>query len=265
MSQAQELAQLGSVTTVDANGAVSIAHTSTAVKGAFNLSGNYNGASGGGYALNVTNASGSSANAPPSLGFFKSRGTPSVNTNTLSGDQLAVIWAAGYNSTPPSAGDPYGYSYITFTQSGAPTAGGNPTDIVFLPNDGVAQYGTERARITATGELKFNSGYGSVATAYGCRAWVNFNGTNGTIRGSGNVSSVTRTSTGVYTVNFTSALPDANYSVSAFANFTATTPNGLVSGTSTWAPSTTSCELRAINSTSTTVIDPSYVLAQFVR
>jgi hypothetical protein len=51
---------------------------------------------------------------------------------------------------------------------------------------------TEKMRITSAGLLQFNSGYGSVATAYGCRAWVNFNGT-GTpaIRASGNVSSIT--------------------------------------------------------------------------
>jgi len=74
--------------------------------------------------------------------------------------------------------------------------------------------GTERARITAAGLFQFDSGYGSVATAYGCRAWVNFNGT-GTpaIRGSGNVSSITDNGTGDYTLNFTSAMPDANYSV----------------------------------------------------
>jgi hypothetical protein len=72
---------------------------------------------------------------------------------------------------------------------------------------------TEQARITAAGLLQFNSGYGSVATAYGCRAWVNFNGT-GTpeIRASGNVSSITDLGTGQYTVNFTTAMPDANYS-----------------------------------------------------
>jgi hypothetical protein len=43
---------------------------------------------------------------------------------------------------------------------------------------------------------------------------VLFNGTNGAIKSSGNVSSVTYNSTGNYTVNFTTAMPDANYSVS---------------------------------------------------
>ena len=66
----------------------------------------------------------------------------------------------------------------------------------------------------ATGStFGFNSGYGSVATAYGCRAWVNFNGTGTVaIRASGNVSSITDNGTGDYTVNFSTAMPDANYS-----------------------------------------------------
>ena len=52
------------------------------------------------------------------------------------------------------------------------------------------------------------------APLYMCRAWVNFNGATGAIRASGNVSSVTRTGVGDYTVNFTTAMPDANYSAS---------------------------------------------------
>ena len=46
-----------------------------------------------------------------------------------------------------------------------------------------------------------------------CRAWVNFNGTSTVaIRASFNVSSITDNGTGYYTVNFTTAMPDANYS-----------------------------------------------------
>ena len=56
------------------------------------------------------------------------------------------------------------------------------------------------------------------APIFGCRAWVNFNGTsvsgtNCAIRASGNVSSVVRNGTGDYTVNFTTAMPDANYAI----------------------------------------------------
>ena len=51
------------------------------------------------------------------------------------------------------------------------------------------------------------------APIYACRAWVNFDGTGTVaIRGSGNVSSITDNGTGNYTVNFATAMPDANYS-----------------------------------------------------
>jgi len=52
------------------------------------------------------------------------------------------------------------------------------------------------------------------APVYACRAWVNFNG-QGTvaIRDSGNVSSITDNGTGDYTVNFATAMPDANYAI----------------------------------------------------
>jgi len=52
------------------------------------------------------------------------------------------------------------------------------------------------------------------APVYACRAWVNFDGTGTvSIRASGNVSSITDNGTGDYTVNFATAMPDANYSV----------------------------------------------------
>ena len=81
-------------------------------------------------------------------------------------------------------------------------------------NFGVAN--ADRMSITAAGLLQFNSGYGSVATAFGCRAWVNFDGT-GTpaIRASGNVSSITDIGTGDYYVNYSTSMPDANYCVVA--------------------------------------------------
>jgi hypothetical protein len=81
--------------------------------------------------------------------------------------------------------------------------------------DGTSAPTNERMRLDNSGNLQFNSGYGSVATAFGCRAWVNFNGTGTVaIRGSGNVSSITDNGTGDYTVNFTNAMPDANYAIS---------------------------------------------------
>jgi hypothetical protein len=81
----------------------------------------------------------------------------------------------------------------------------------------------------SSGNLSFNSGYGSTATAYGCRAWVNFNGTGTVaIRASGNVSSITDNGTGDYTVNFTTAMPDANYSIVGASGGANSTSNGAV-------------------------------------
>ena len=84
----------------------------------------------------------------------------------------------------------------------------------------------------ASGVLQMNSGYGSNAPAYGCRAWVNFNG-SGTvaIRGSGNVSSITDNSTGNYTVNFATDMPDVNYST--VQGYTPTSSNCYVTRVST--------------------------------
>lgn len=71
-------------------------------------------------------------------------------------------------------------------------------------------------RIRGDGLLFMDSGFGSAGAAYGCRAWVNFNGTGTpSIRGGGNVSSITDSGTGFYRVNFTNSLPDGNYSVVA--------------------------------------------------
>lgn len=103
--------------------------------------------------------------------------------------------SAGYDFGVSSAGDAY-----LFNRNNGP--------IIFGTN------ATERARITPAGDFQFNSGYGSVATAYACRAWVNFNGTGTVaIRASGNVSSITDNGVGDYTINFTTAMPDANYCV----------------------------------------------------
>jgi hypothetical protein len=71
---------------------------------------------------------------------------------------------------------------------------------------------------------KLSGGQSGVAPVYGCRAWVNFDGTrdssgavstantNRFIRSSGNVTSVLRTAAGSYTITFTNAMVDANYS-----------------------------------------------------
>jgi hypothetical protein len=95
------------------------------------------------------------------------------------------------------------------------------------------------------GNLSFNSGYGSAAVAYGCRAWVNFNGTGTVaIRASGNVSSITDSGTGNYLVNFSTAMPDANFSALATSNEEVGVPHYC----NQTLPSTTLVRVKTYNS-----------------
>ena len=116
-------------------------------------------------------------------------------------------------------------------------------------------------------DLLMNSGYGSNAVAYGCRAWVNYNG-QGTvaIRASGNVSSITDNGTGNYNVNFTTSMPDVNYStcISASDQF----PNigmcpAIVSDSGAYA--TNKVQIILINQSTGTYFDSAIVSVQVFR
>jgi len=79
-----------------------------------------------------------------------------------------------------------------------------------------------------TGVLQTQNGMTGIA-----KAWVNFNGTGTVaIRGSFNVSSITDNGTGDYTVNFTTAMPNANYVITGSARENdSTSRNGTMLGT----------------------------------
>ena len=88
------------------------------------------------------------------------------------------------------------------------------------------------------------------APIYAARAWVNFNGTGTVaIRAAGNVSSITDNGTGDYTVNFTNAMPDANYagmlggSLSSADNGTGRIGEGFYS---TGTYTTSSCRIKCV-------------------
>ena len=193
---------------------------------------------------------------------------------------------------------------------------------------GFAEGGTQVGEFDASGNFLFNSGYGSVAVAYGCRAWVNFNGTantnlsgtysqsgttvtvtatahgliagnsinadittgtgvdgiyivasvisssqftytagtslttsgnitllRNTIRASGGVSSVSDNGTGDYTINFTTAMPDANWSVVGINQLT-----GSVSIVIGQQGTPTASAARILNTNNAgAAIDPTYV------
>jgi len=117
--------------------------------------------------------------------------------------------------------------------------------------------------VSASGNLSFNSGYGSAAVAYGCRAWVNFNGTGTVaIRASGNVSSITDNGTGDYTVNFTNAMPDANFSVAGWARCSGAL--GTLTGVDNAALTTTSARVGTMG-ISFAVTDALFVTVNIFR
>ena len=136
---------------------------------------------------------------------------------------------------------------------------------IYFGNDviGFSEGGTQCGEFDASANFKFNSGYGSVATAYGCRAWVNFNGTGTVaIRASGNVTSITDNGTGDYTVNFTTAMPDANYSAVAMSGSPAVvdTLQSIVGGNPTSSAFRFTC--RSYSAVST---DPVFVCVSIFR
>jgi hypothetical protein len=123
---------------------------------------------------------------------------------------------------------------------------------------------TDVAEFDSAGNFKFNSGYGSVATAYACRAWCNFNGTGTVaIRASGNVTGITDNGTGDYTVNFTTAMPDADYCVmgTSSVDALAVTFIGIQTDTSL---TTTSANIRVLD-TSGFGRDRALINCSFVR
>lgn len=99
-----------------------------------------------------------------------------------------------------------------------------------------------------------SGGQSGSAPAFAARAWVNFNGSTGVIRASGNVTSVTRNGTGDYTINFTTAMPDANYCIAGTASRNGTTAGTTQAGSAysltgndaATARTTTACRIAVL-------------------
>jgi len=154
---------------------------------------------------------------------------------------------------------------------GGKRTGSGETDLIFHTNSGETLY--ERMRIDSSGNLKFNSGYGSVATAYGCRAWVNFNGTGTVaIRDSGNVSSITDHTTGAYSLNFYTNMPDTNYSVTGSVigsnnrgsgGWGTNPPSNGATGANNY--STSSFRFTVLNNSDTAYVDCDHISIQVFR
>ena len=156
----------------------------------------------GDYTINNSQTVASTAIRAREAGWNVLRFTDTDTTTVINQPIGTIEWYSSDNTPGPGV-----KAYIGVTsESTVPN-----TSIIFGTANS-SNVGRETMRITGNGDLRFNSGYGSVATAYGCRAWVNFNGTGTVaIRGAGNVSSITDNGVGAYIVNFATAMPDTNY------------------------------------------------------
>ena len=167
------------------------------------------------------------AAARATLGALQSVNDPTfTGTVTISGNAVvtgSVRNALGSQSAPS-------YTFTGDTDTGIFSPGPN--------NVSVTTNGVERLRIDGNGAM-FSPIIGGADRLphFACRAWVNFNGasvagTNAaqTIRGSGNVSSCVRTGTGngVFTINFATPMPDANYCVNALCEWRYGAPYGWI-------------------------------------
>jgi len=128
--------------------------------------------------------------------------------NTNSSGQVTLT--TGVTGTLPVANG--GTGVTTSTGSGATVLSTSPT--LVTPLLGTPTSGNLANCTGIPNPAALSTASGS-APSYSARAWVNFNGTGTVaIRASGNVSSITDNGAGDYTINFTTAMPDGNYSYS---------------------------------------------------
>jgi len=93
----------------------------------------------------------------------------------------------------------------------SPTFTGTPAAPTAAAETNTTQIATTAYTRTAIPNVLNASG---VAPMFACRAWINFNGTGGTvILANGNVSSIADHAVGDYTINFTIKMLEANYCI----------------------------------------------------
>lgn len=92
------------------------------------------------------------------------------------------------------------------------------------------------------------------------KAWVQFTGSTATINGYFNVSSVTRASTGIYTINLTTAMPNANYAVVCGTSAADGNNDGGWMGIKNGTTNTTSSFQLVTDGRATGEYDPTYAM-----
>lgn len=144
---------------------------------------------------------------------------PIANTVITNGAIFAVDGAANYTT---AAGDALEFEAITTNTYKVHVTKKDGTSVVGATFASSAENIAGTVENKAVDPLGIREAFNCTGTApvYACRAWVNFNGTGTVaINGSGNVSSITDNGVGDYTINFATAMPDANYAVSGLTRY----------------------------------------------
>jgi len=232
----------------------------------------------------------SSATVPTNGVYLPAANTVGIATNTTERMRITSTGAVGIGTASPAfeldvqnTGDTYIRALANSSAAGADDDAGlilqaaetGEAAVFFRREDGATTESsiyregssddlrfntnaTTQMILTSAGNLQFNSGYGSVATAYGCRAWANFNGSTTTLRASGGVSSITNVSTGITTVAFSVTMPNANYALVGTSSVSAA--SAYVAGldvVSDFTPTTTQIRIHTKYNASDT--SPTYV------
>lgn len=199
--------------TTTSGGAVTIPGTLT-VTGAVTLSNTLGVAQGGTGQTSYTDGQLLIGNSTGNT-LAKSTLTAGSGISITNGAGSITIAASGGSGTVTSVAAGAGMSFTTITTSGS-VAMGTPSTITNTSTNTASGTSHNHA---LTGELVETTAGSPLY--YAARAWVNFNGTGTvSIRNSVNVTSITDHNVGEYTVNFSTAMPDALYAVSGSAGGT---------------------------------------------
>lgn len=154
----------------------------------------------------------------------------------------------------------------TFTDLLTAEEGATFTGPVTVPDATEANQALAYGQVAVSNAQAVKTALNSSGTApiFACRAWVAFNG-SGTlaILGSGNVSSVADNGVGIYTVNYASALPDANYALSGFAQDVGT--EGAIVSQGTGYTRTASATKIAVCQDDGAKVDATYISLIVIR
>jgi hypothetical protein len=245
---------------------------------ATNLTGTASGLSIGGNAATATTATNATNTAITDNTSSGSTWYPTiVSTNTgnlpqtVSSTKLSFVPSTGALSATSFVGSGSSLTNIpTSVNAGTAISVSATTGSVTVNNTGVTS-------VSAGSGISVSASTGGVTitntglTTDQIKAWVNFQGgsgnTAGAINASYNVSSVSHPSTGVYTVNFSSSLADANYAMAFAATWDNTTGNNspiaMIYGNGT--RSSSACQFQVINPSSQARFDCVTASAIFTR